>query len=45
MSQPVDPRAAGFARLVIDVLDQLAAGQFPRFLDVNEVAEMIPPRR
>jgi soluble lytic murein transglycosylase-like protein len=26
-------------------LDQLAAGQFPRFLDVSEVAEMIPPRR
>lgn len=26
-------------------LDQLAAGQFPRFLDVREVAEMIPPRR
>lgn len=26
-------------------LDQLAAGQFPRFLDVDEVAEMIPARR
>jgi soluble lytic murein transglycosylase-like protein len=26
-------------------LDQLAAGQFPRFLEAREVAELIPPRR